>query len=193
MSVDVGWKRAPLAAVLGIITLTVWAAGAAGLVRGPAWVLAGVVLTALTAVAAGYVPAIRDAVLRRRAEPARLEKEDGTDQGARRRAGELPDTEPQEAVAICRELAAADPGRYRPDLADSLTRLGLRFLELGRPDQALTAEQEAVTIRRELAAAHPARYRPGLADSLRVLARALAALGRPQEAEAARREADLGH
>ena len=72
----------------------------------------------------------------------------------------------EEAVSIRRQLAAAYPDRYRPDLADSLNNLGVRLSELGRPADALLAEQEAVRIRRELAAANPDRYRPGLAIAL---------------------------
>ena len=37
----------------------------------------------------------------------------------------------EEAVAIQRELAAAYPDRYRPDLADSLTNLGVTFSAAG--------------------------------------------------------------
>ena len=66
-------------------------------------------------------------------------------------------------MEIWRELAAAYPDRYRPDLAASLSNLGVRFSALGRPAEALPAEQEAVAIRRELAAAYPDRYRPDLA------------------------------
>ena len=78
-----------------------------------------------------------------------------------RPADALPVTE--EAVAIYRELAAASPDRYRPDLARSLNNLGVRFSELGRPADALPVTEEAVAIYRELAAASPDRYRPDLA------------------------------
>jgi hypothetical protein len=47
-----------------------------------------------------------------------------------RPADALPVT--KEAVAMYRELAAASPDRYRPDLAQSLTNLGAMFSELGR-------------------------------------------------------------
>ena len=69
-------------------------------------------------------------------------------------------------MEIYRELAAAYPDRYRPDLARSLSNLGIPFSELGRPAEALPVTQEAVAIRRELAAAYPDRYRPDLARSL---------------------------
>ena len=41
-------------------------------------------------------------------------------------------------MALRRELAAASPDRYRPDLARSLDNLGVRFSELGRPATAAT-------------------------------------------------------
>ncbi|MEV0619341.1 tetratricopeptide repeat protein, partial [Nonomuraea sp. NPDC050404] len=96
----------------------------------------------------------------------------------------------EEAVAILRELAAAYPDRYRPDLATSLTNLGNRFLELGRPADALPVAEEAVAILRELAMAYPDRYRPDLATSLTNLGVTFAELGRPAEAEEMQRGAE---
>jgi tetratricopeptide (TPR) repeat protein len=95
----------------------------------------------------------------------------------------------QEAVAIHRELAAATPDRYRPDLATSLNNLGVTFSALGRPADALPVTQEAVAIRRELAAANPDRYRPDLATSLNNLGDVLEALDRETDANVARQEA----
>ena len=83
-------KMATLAAVLGVVALTVWASVFAGLVKGPPGLVAGAVLTALATVAAGYVPGIRDAVRRPRAELERLEAEEAADQEALRRSSELP-------------------------------------------------------------------------------------------------------
>ena len=97
-----------------------------------------------------------------------------------RPADALPLTE--EAVATYRELAAANPERYCPALAGSLSNLGVRFSELGRPADALPPEQEAIAIRRELAAADPGRYRPALADSLSNLGIWFSALRRPDDA-----------
>ena len=93
-------------------------------------------------------------------------------------------------MAIRRELAEACPDRYRPDLAASLSNLGVWFFELGRPAEALLPTEEAVAIRRELAAAYPDRYRPDLASSLFNLGDVLSALDRNSEAAAAHREAD---
>jgi tetratricopeptide (TPR) repeat protein len=88
----------------------------------------------------------------------------------------------QEAVAIYRELAAANPDRYRPDLAQSLDNLGVTFSALGRPAEALPVTEEAAAIYRELAAAYPDRYRPYLAQSLSNLGVTFSDLGRPAEA-----------
>ena len=48
----------------------------------------------------------------------------------------------EEAVAIRRELAAVTPDRYRPDLAQSLSNLGARLSQLGRPTEALPVTEE---------------------------------------------------
>jgi hypothetical protein len=58
----------------------------------------------------------------------------------------------QEAVTIRRELAAARPEPFRPDLAMALNNLATALAALGRGEEALAASQEAATIRRELAA-----------------------------------------
>ena len=50
-----------------------------------------------------------------------------------------------------RELAAAYPDRYRPDLARLLSNLGVALLALGRSAEALPPTEEAVTMNRELA------------------------------------------
>ena len=76
----------------------------------------------------------------------------------------------QEAVGIYRELAAARPDAFRPDLATSLNNLSVRLADLGRREEALAAIQEAVTIRRELAARWPDAYRHELEQSLQVAA-----------------------
>lgn len=88
----------------------------------------------------------------------------------------------EEAATMYRELAAANPDRYRPHHARSLTNLGAVLSELGRPAEALSATEQAVTIRRELAAISPADHLPDLASSLNNLGVWLFQLGRPGEA-----------
>ena len=81
-----------------------------------------------------------------------------------------------------RELAAANPDRYRPDLATSLDNLGGRLLRAGRPADALPATEEAVAIHRELAAARPGPLPPRPRPSLGSLGVRLSELGRPADA-----------
>ena len=95
----------------------------------------------------------------------------------------------EEAVGRWRELAAAGPDAYRPDLAMSLNTRATVLDRLGRAEEALAAIEEAIGIYRELAAARPDAYRPGLATSLHNLAAVLAGLGRAEEALAASEEA----
>jgi len=95
----------------------------------------------------------------------------------------------EEAVALYRELAAAEPARYTPDLADSLTNLRASLRDLGEHRRALAAIEEAVALYRELAAAEPARYTPDLADSLSSVGASLSDLGEHRRALAAIEEA----
>jgi tetratricopeptide (TPR) repeat protein len=76
----------------------------------------------------------------------------------------------QEAAGIYRELAAARPDAFRPDLAGSLNNLSILLGGLGRQEEALATIQEAVTIRQELAAMWPDAHRQELEQSLRVVA-----------------------
>ena len=62
-----------------------------------------------------------------------------------RPAEALPVTD--EAVAIRRELAAASPDRYRPDLATSLTRLSGILADLGMDDDAAMATAESAELK----------------------------------------------
>ena len=64
-----------------------------------------------------------------------------------RPADALPVT--QEAVAIRRELAAASPDRYRPDLARSLTNLAEALMALDRTADANAARDEAAKLGRQ--------------------------------------------
>jgi hypothetical protein len=61
----------------------------------------------------------------------------------------------REAADTYRELAAAHPDAFRPDLAMALTNLSAGLAGLGRRKDALAAIREAVTIRRKLAARWP--------------------------------------
>ena len=95
----------------------------------------------------------------------------------------------QEAADTYRELAAARPDAFRPDLAMSLNNLSLRLADLGRREEALAAIQEAADTYRELAAARPDAFRPDLARSLTNLSIRLGELGRREKALAAIQEA----
>jgi tetratricopeptide (TPR) repeat protein len=95
----------------------------------------------------------------------------------------------EEAVAIRREVAAARPDAFRPDLADSLNKQAVRLSALGRREEALAAIEGAVAIRRELAGARPDAFRPDLAGSLNNQSICLSDLGQREEALAAIEEA----
>ena len=69
----------------------------------------------------------------------------------------------EEAIDICRRLAAERPDAFLPNLAASLNNLGGCLSELGRREDALAAAEEAVTILApfflRLPAAHAQRMR----------------------------------
>ncbi|GGO62635.1 hypothetical protein GCM10012289_07760 [Nonomuraea cavernae] len=88
------------------------------------------------------------------------------DKGLSRLTRAVEDLPKQEAVAIYRRLAEADPDRHRPNLAQSLHNLGHTLYQLDRFAEVASARQEAVAIYRQLAEADPDRYRPNLAESL---------------------------
>ena len=71
---------------------------------------------------------------------------------------------------IRRELAAARPDAFRPDLAMSLNNLSVLLAGLGRREEALATIQEAVETYRELAARWPDAYQHELEQSSRVVA-----------------------
>jgi tetratricopeptide (TPR) repeat protein len=98
-------------------------------------------------------------------------------------------TAAQEAVQLRRQLAAARPDAFLPDLAMSLNNLANRLSDLGHREEALTAAQEAVQLRRQLAVARPDAFLPDLAMSLNNLANRLSDLGRREEALTAAQEA----
>jgi tetratricopeptide (TPR) repeat protein len=88
----------------------------------------------------------------------------------------------EEAVAIRRELAQEDPGRYNAQLANALYDLGHRLGAIGRRDDAVAATEEAVAIRRGLAQEDPGQYNPPLASALYDLGHRLVAVGRRDDA-----------
>ncbi|MFJ9530805.1 tetratricopeptide repeat protein, partial [Streptomyces cyaneofuscatus] len=98
-------------------------------------------------------------------------------------------TATEEAVKIRRRLVAGNPAAYEPDLAASLTNLGVGLSEVGRREEGLTAAQEAVDVYRRLAEGNPAAYEPNLATSLSNLGAGLSAVGRWEEALTAAQEA----
>ena len=77
-------------------------------------------------------------------------------------------TQAEEAVRLYRQLAAARPDAFLPNLAMSLNNLANRLSDLGRREEALAQAEEAVRLRRQLAAARPDAFLPALAKSLAV-------------------------
>jgi len=71
-----------------------------------------------------------------------------------------------ELAAVARQLAQDDPGRYRPDLAATLVNLAAMYSKLGRADQARSCAQEAAAMFSVLARAYPDRFLPDLAIRL---------------------------
>jgi tetratricopeptide (TPR) repeat protein len=94
----------------------------------------------------------------------------------------------EEAVQIRRELAAARPDAFLPDLAASLNNQSNALADLGRREDALSAIEEAVGHYRELAAARPDAFLPNLATSVNNLAIQLGELRRREEALALARK-----
>jgi tetratricopeptide (TPR) repeat protein len=94
-----------------------------------------------------------------------------------------------QAVAAYRELAAAQPDRFRAPLAGSLTNLSRRLNDVGQREEALAAVEEAVAIRRELAAAQPEAFQASLAASLNDQSKRLGDLGQWEEALSVAEEA----
>jgi len=80
-----------------------------------------------------------------------------------------------EAVALVRELAAADPAEHRPRLALALANLGVQLGSASRPGEAVTTLREAVALQRELAA--DPRHRVDLGKLLDSLGMALSEVG----------------
>ena len=88
----------------------------------------------------------------------------------------------EEATEAARELAAAEPDAYRPDLASSLNNKSNVLMRFRRPLEALRAAEESVTTYRDLAAADPDAFQSGLAMSLTNTSGRLLTLGRKEDA-----------
>ncbi|MGZ4618703.1 MAG: hypothetical protein ACXV3F_08240 [Frankiaceae bacterium] len=85
------------------------------------------------------------------------------------------------AVGIRRELAAARPAAFLPDLAHALTVLGIRLTELRRHPEALVADREAVLLYRQLYAGDPDRFAEPTRNALTNLTIDLRDLGRSEQ------------
>jgi tetratricopeptide (TPR) repeat protein len=89
-------------------------------------------------------------------------------------------------LQLYRELAAHDPGAYRPDVARTLNNLGIVYRNTGHLAEADKTYSNALTIYRELAAAHdPGAYRPDVARTLNNLGTLYSNTGRMTEADKA--------
>jgi tetratricopeptide (TPR) repeat protein len=95
----------------------------------------------------------------------------------------------REAVTLLRELAAAEPHRFRPRLAALLVNLGATCSDQGRPEEALRCEEEAVDLLRLVAADHPGAVTRDLTMAVSNLAVTFAELGKPLAALGPSREA----
>ena len=93
------------------------------------------------------------------------------------------------ALQLYRDLAARDPGAYRPDVAVTLNNLGALYWSTGRLAEAEKAYSEALTIYRELAARDPGAYRSNTAAILNNLGVLYGDIGQRAEAEKAFSEA----
>jgi hypothetical protein len=96
-----------------------------------------------------------------------------------RPADAVPITE--EAVAIYRELADINPGKYRPGLARALSNLSIQVQARGGAAGASPAIAETVEIGRELVAANRGQGRKRLAGSLTNFGIVYSALGKLEE------------
>ena len=90
----------------------------------------------------------------------------------------------EEAVALRRELAAANRDAYLPRLAGSLTNHGNRLAEVGRRAEAVPVSEEAVALRRELAGLNRDAYLGSYVQSEAALGYVLIEGARPREAVA---------
>jgi hypothetical protein len=95
----------------------------------------------------------------------------------------------EEAVAVRRKLAAADPVAHESALARALNNLAVDYGDLGRHAEALAAAEQSVRIHRGLARQHGDQYTPAVAKGLNNLANAYVRAGRQAEARELLQEA----
>ncbi len=99
----------------------------------------------------------------------------------------------EEAAEIRRRWVEAKPAAYEPDLATSLSNLGIGLAEAGRRPHALEALEQTVKMFRRLAKGAPATYEPDLAAALSNFGVCLAEAGRrPEALEATEQAAESG-
>ncbi|MGE5286969.1 MAG: hypothetical protein ACM3ML_07160 [Micromonosporaceae bacterium] len=91
--------------------------------------------------------------------------------------------ERREGRTLYRQLAAARPDAFTPNLAKSLMTCGVHLAELGRYREALQADREAVALYDRLNAAHPEAFRNDRMNALRNLGVLLRNLKLDDEAE----------
>ncbi|MGA4960478.1 tetratricopeptide repeat protein [Streptomyces lavendulocolor] len=94
----------------------------------------------------------------------------------------------RQALQAWRDLTQTNL-KHQPDLARSLSSLGVWLSEVGRWPEALIVAEEAVEIRRRLAQTNPAAYEPDLATSLSNLGALRSEVGQRDEALAVVEEA----
>ncbi len=111
---------------------------------------------------------------------------------ARAAAGDAAGAAPlsDEALALARRLAAAEPERYRLFLAQSLGEAADRHYRAGALAAGLDAALEAVTLFQDAAATDAAAVVPLLAMTLETFAAILDALGQSDQAGAVRGQRD---
>jgi tetratricopeptide (TPR) repeat protein len=93
------------------------------------------------------------------------------------------------ALQLSRDLAARDPGAYRPVVAATLNSLGVLYRNTGRHAEAEKVYSESLTIWRDLAARDPGAYLPDRAATLDNFGNLYQNTGRLAEAEKAFSEA----
>ncbi|MEU2358947.1 tetratricopeptide repeat protein [Streptomyces misionensis] len=91
-------------------------------------------------------------------------------------------TATEQALAVCRRLAADGTGDHQLALADAVEARALCLRDMGRPEEALADAEEATALWQRLAAADAAAYDGYLANALTNLAALLIDLGRYEEA-----------